>query len=132
MNVFMDTFAFIAWSNPRDAAYSQVSEYMESFVGRIIMTEWVLMELADARSKSTVRQELVQFIRRIRTAPFIEIIPFDRPVYDRGFDLFAARPDKDWSLTDCISFAVMTQRGLTEALTADHHFEQAGFRAIFA
>ena len=48
-----------------------------------------------------------------------------------GFDLFAARSDKAWSLTDCISFSVMTERGLSEALTADHHFEQAGFRALF-
>jgi predicted nucleic acid-binding protein len=52
-------------------------------------------------------------------------------VYRAGFDLFATRPDKSWSLTDCISFAVMTDRGLYEALPADHHFEQAGFRAIF-
>jgi len=52
-------------------------------------------------------------------------------VYQAGFDLFAARPDKAWSLTDCISFAVMTERGLSEALTADQHFEQAGFRAAF-
>ena len=50
--------------------------------------------------------------------------------YQAGFDLFANRPDKDWSLTDCISFGVMTERGLTEALTADRHFEQAGFRAV--
>jgi len=52
-------------------------------------------------------------------------------VYQAGFDLFATRPDKDWHLTDCISFAVMTERGLSEALTADHHFEQAGFQAVF-
>lgn len=52
-------------------------------------------------------------------------------VYQAGFDLFAARPDKAWSLTDCISFGVMRERGLSDALTADHHFEQAGFRAVF-
>jgi uncharacterized protein len=41
-----------------------------------------------------------------------------------------SRRDKEWSLTDCISFVVMKERGLTEALTADHHFEQAGFKAL--
>jgi hypothetical protein len=48
-----------------------------------------------------------------------------------SFDLYENRLDKDWSLTDCVSVTVMTQRGLSEALTADHHFEQAGFRAVF-
>jgi hypothetical protein len=47
-----------------------------------------------------------------------------------GFDLFASRPDKEWSLVDCISFVVMQQRRLKEALTTDHHFIQAGFRAM--
>ena len=54
----------------------------------------------------------------------------DDDTFARGFDLYARRPDKSWSLTDCISFVVMTDRGLTEALTGDHHFEQAGFRAL--
>jgi hypothetical protein len=49
---------------------------------------------------------------------------------DRGLALYAARPDKEWSLTDCVSFLVMQDHGVTEALTADHHFEQAGFVAL--
>ena len=60
-----------------------------------------------------------------------EVVGLDPKVQQAGFDLYESRLDKDWSLTDCVSFAVMTQRGLTEALTADHHFEQAGFRAMF-
>ena len=63
--------------------------------------------------------------------PRFDVIGYDPAMYRAGFALFAARPDKAWHLTDCISFAVMTQRGLSEALTADHHFEQAGFRAVF-
>jgi len=46
--------------------------------------------------------------------------------------LYRDRADKEWPLTDCISFVVMHDRGLSEALTADHHFEQAGFRALLA
>ena len=60
-----------------------------------------------------------------------EVVGFDPKVQQAGFELYESRLDKDWSLTDCVSFAVMTQRGLTEALTADHHFEQAGFRSVF-
>ena len=55
---------------------------------------------------------------------------YGTPIYQDGYDLFAARPDKDWSLTDCISFVVMKDRGITEALTGAHHFEQAGFVAL--
>jgi hypothetical protein len=58
-------------------------------------------------------------------------VGYSPTVYQAGFDLFATRPDKAWSLTDCISSGVMTGRKLSEALTADHHFEQAGFRAVF-
>lgn len=69
--------------------------------------------------------------RRVRADPLFEIVGYVSSVYQAGFDLFAARQDKAWSLTDCISFGVMAERRLSEALTADHHFEQAGFRAIF-
>ncbi len=58
------------------------------------------------------------------------IVPSSSDLFWRGIKLFDARPDKEWSLTDCISFEVMAELGLTDALTADHHFEQAGFRAL--
>jgi len=51
---------------------------------------------------------------------------------ERGLKLYTERPDKDWSLTDCISFVVMEEHGIIEALTGDHHFEQAGFKPVFA
>jgi predicted nucleic acid-binding protein len=62
--------------------------------------------------------------------PFVRIIPPSDEQYARGFDLYRRRPDKEWSLTDCISFVVMAEEGLTEALTGDKHFEQAGFAAL--
>ncbi len=64
-------------------------------------------------------------------ALMFDVIGYVPNVYQVGFDLFASSRYKDWSLTDCISFGVMTERGLSEALTADHQFEQAGFRALF-
>ena len=53
-------------------------------------------------------------------------------LFERGLALYNARPDKEWSLTDCISFVVMADEGLTDALTGDRHFEQAGFTALLA
>jgi predicted nucleic acid-binding protein len=131
MTVFVDTFALIAWLNPRDHAHSVVTAYLEGFTGRLLTTEWVLMELADALSAPEARATAVAFLGAVRADPLFEVIGYVPAVYQAGFDLFAARSDKAWSLTDCISFAVMTGRGLTEALTADHHFEQAGFQAVF-
>jgi predicted nucleic acid-binding protein len=57
-------------------------------------------------------------------------VPASPELFQRGVELFRARPDKEWSLTDCISFVVMTEKGLSEALTGDRHFEQAGFHAL--
>jgi len=131
MTVFADAFALIAWLNPHDDAHAVVTAYLDGFAGRLVTTEWVLMELADALSAPTARSTAVAFLRAVRADALFEVIGYDQAVYRAGFDLFAARPDKGWSLTDCISFAVMTERGLSDALTADHHFEQAGFRAVF-
>jgi predicted nucleic acid-binding protein len=131
MTVFLDTFALIAWLSPDDAAHPIVRAYLDQFRGRLITTEWVLVELADALSAPSVRSTVVAFLQAVRLDPLIEVVDYDRAVYQRGVDLFAARPDKNWSLTDCISFGVMSSRGLSDALTADHHFEQAGFRAVF-
>jgi predicted nucleic acid-binding protein len=131
MTVFVDTFALIAWLNPRDDAHVQVTAYLDGFSGQLVTTEWILMELADALAAPTARNQAVAFLQAVRADPMFDVVGYDPAVYQAGFDLFAARPDKGWSLTDCISFAVMTRRKLTDALTADHDFEQAGFRALF-
>jgi uncharacterized protein len=63
----------------------------------------------------------------LQVAPKLLILADADASLKAGIDLYRARPDKEWSLTDCISFAVMHQYSIREALTADHHFEQAGF-----
>ena len=130
MTAFVDTFALIAWLNPRDCAHASVTAYLDRYSGRLVTTEWVLVELADALSTPEARATVVAFLQAVRNDPQFEIVGYLPVVYQAGFDLFAARPDKAWSLTDCISFQVMRERGLTDALTADRHFEQAGFRAV--
>jgi len=60
----------------------------------------------------------------------VEIVPLARPLIERAMKLYSERPDKEWGLTDCASFVVMEDRGIREALTADEHFQQAGFRAL--
>jgi predicted nucleic acid-binding protein len=131
MMAFVDTFALLAWLNPRDDAHVSVTTYLDGFVGSLLTTEWVLMELADALCNPPARSTVVAFLRKLRADPTFEVVGYIPSVYRAGFDLYSDRHDKAWSLTDCISFAVMADRKLTDALTADHHFEQAGFRAVF-
>ncbi len=109
MTVFADTFALIAWLNPRDNAHALVTAYLDRFTGRLVTTEWVLMELADALSTPEARSTAVAFLQAVRADPLFDIVGYLSAVYQAGFDLFAARPDKAWSLTDCISFGVMRE-----------------------
>lgn len=131
MTVFMDSYGLIAWINARDAAHEQVKSYLESFSGKIVTTEWVLLEFADALSSSKAKPAAVEAIKRIHRLPMFLVVGFEEEVRQAGFGLYESRSDKDWSLTDCVSFAVMAQQGLSAALTADRHFEQAGFQALF-
>lgn len=129
--VFADTSFFIALSHRGDIAHEQAKAALFTTIGtRLITTEWVLVELANAFSKGIGRQRFGSLLRDLRVSPTAEIIPASTELFARGCDLYFSRLDKEWSLTDCISFAVMRDRGLTDALTGDHHFEQAGFRAL--
>jgi hypothetical protein len=71
-----------------------------------------------------------QLLQTLEADPQLEIVPLSDRLYQKAFQLFCSRPDKEWGLIDCISFVVMQERGLTEALTTDKHFQQAGFRAL--
>ena len=73
---------------------------------------------------------MADFLARVESDPEVRIATDSDGLYPRGLALYAARPDKEWSLTDCISFVVMADEGLSEALTGDHHFKQAGFTAL--
>jgi hypothetical protein len=71
-----------------------------------------------------------EFILHLRQSPACEILPANREHLDRSLELYHQHKDKEWTLTDCASFVAMRERGITEALTADHHFEQAGFNVL--
>src|SRR4051812_32461614 len=99
MTIFADTFALIAWLNPRDEDHAVVVEYLKSFTGRLLTTEWVLMELADALSAPEARATAVAFLQAVRADPLFEVVGYGPTVYQAGFNLFATRADKAWSLT---------------------------------
>jgi predicted nucleic acid-binding protein len=127
---FADTFFFFALGNPDDPAHEKARGFAADKTGPLVTTAWVLTELADGLSAPSNRPAFLRLLRSLQNNTAFEIVPPDLDLFEHGIDLFSRRPDKAWSLTDCISFVVMTDRGLTEALTGDHHFEQAGFHAL--
>lgn len=94
---------------------------------QLITTEFVLLEVADALSATNIRQKTVAYMNGLRELSILEIEPFSAPLSDEGWNLYRQRSDKEWTLTDCISFALMKRRNITHAFTSDHHFEQAEF-----
>lgn len=89
-----------------------------------------MWELVNGLSKPSQRATAAAVYRRCHEGSRVEVVGFDTKYMRSAFALFEARPDKAWSLTDCFSFVVMEGRGLKMALTPDHHYEQAGFRAL--
>ncbi len=127
---FADTFYFLALLNTDDPSHERASEFADTYRGDIVTTGWVLMEVVDAMSHPENRRLVVDFIAGLRAAARTMIEPLSDELAAEGLRFFAARPDKHWSLTDCISFVVMSRESITDALTGDRHFEQAGFRAL--
>jgi len=97
---------------------------------RLVTTTWVLVEVADGMADPRTRNAFGGLLSLLASHPSTEILKPDVEQFDRGAKLYLARGDKEWSLTDCISFEVMRERGITEALTGDRHFEQAGLVAL--
>jgi predicted nucleic acid-binding protein len=127
---FADTFYFLALLDSREEQHAQAAELSRDPQFRMVTTEWVLAEFGDAYSDPQDRADFAALYRSLLNHPRVHIVPSDTRLFQRGVALFERRPDKEWSLTDCLSFVVMHDEGITQALTGDHHFEQAGFTAL--
>jgi len=131
MNVaFADTSFYVAILSPHDAWHDRAVSFAAGFTGRIVTTEFVLVEVGNFFCRGRGRMMFETLIDNLDRAEDIEIIPASAELFREGFALYRARPDKEWSFTDCVSFAVMHSSEIAEALTADHHFEQAGFSIL--
>ena len=129
-SVFADTSFFVAFLSPMDTFHDVAVQRMADPSQRLVTTSWILVELGNFLCDSPQRSMFVPFVGELRADPTVQVVPADEELLNAGLALYASRPDKGYSLTDCISFAVMTRLGLTNALTADRHFQQAGFSAL--
>lgn len=129
---FADTFYWIALIHRKDARHQTVLEFSRAFASVLFTTDDVLTEvLAFSSSDEVLRNAAGRTVRRILAASGVRVIPQSRRGFLDGLDLYEARPDKGYSLADCISMQTMRREGLVDVLTNDRHFEQEGFRAVF-
>src|SRR6266404_9503436 len=131
--VFLDTSGAIALLHSGDKYHDKARALATRFRDERrprLTTATVLSELGDGFARKKRWDILDPFLAALLSDPLVTLIAADRDLVERARELRNARPDKDWGMTDCLSFVVMTDHGTQEAFTADHHFQQAGFRAL--
>ena len=128
--IFVDTGFLLAFAQPTDALHPRALAWAATLKERFLVTEYVLLEVVNNLSMPVDRQRARRIVNFVRTDPAYEMLSASRRLFQAGLEIHSQRPDKEWSLTDCISFHVMRDRGITKALAYDHHFKQAGFEAL--
>lgn len=133
-SLFADTFYWIALLDPRDAAHATVLAYNGTLgTVHLVTTDEVFAEILTffSRGGPFWRSKAAAMVHRTRSSPSVDVLPQTRSDFDAALALYEARPDKEYSLTDCRSMLAMKSLGLTEVLTNDHHFTQEGFTILF-
>jgi len=128
---FMDTAYVLALLNQNDKYHDQAKAILPStrIAYEVCITDAILIEICNSLARSN-RSAAVAFINSLYSTHNINVIPVENTPLHRAIDLYQKRDDKEWGLTDCISFIVMDDQGLRNALTSDEYFQQAGFRAL--
>lgn len=131
--VYADAGYWIALHNPEEALHERAIAAFRRIGGMQIATsELVLAEYLNAMSDRgrRFRTRAAEWVRELRFAPDVTIVRLSPLMFENALNLYASRPDKDWGFIDCSSFAIMSEMSIAEAMTHDHHFEQAGFTAL--
>ncbi|HKP84763.1 MAG TPA: PIN domain-containing protein [Blastocatellia bacterium] len=130
--LFVDTSGWACIADRRESHHADAAGiYREArkLGQQIVTTNYILAELVSLLTspKRLPRSDIISFIEAIRSASYVEFIHVNESLDYTSWQFLKNRQDKDWSLVDCVSFVIMQDRGILEALTTDHHFEQAGF-----
>ncbi len=131
--VFLDTSYAIALSSPKDNLHEKairLANQIKAAGTCIVTTHAVMLEIGNSLSKQRYRRAAVGLLYALEVDSKVTIVHFSEELYVRAFKLYRERMDKEWGLVDCVSFIVMSERRITDALTTDKHFEQASFRAL--
>lgn len=131
--VFLDTSYVIALSSLGDRFHESalhLANELESSQVELVTSYAILLEIGNALSKRRFRPAALALLRALRADPKVRIANFSIELFDEALKLFSLRADKDWGLIDCMSFVIMSKEGITQALTTDDHFRQAGFEPL--
>lgn len=133
--IFVDTSGWLCHfdvSQPQHLAAKALVGASIARHQRLVTTSYILVELVAlfTSRRRVSRSHMISCIEAINSGTLIETVQIDASLHDQAWTLLKARPDKHWTLTDCAGFVVMQQRGIRDALTTDHHFEQAGFTRL--
>lgn len=127
---FVDTSGWVAVLVSSDYHHKNaVKIYLERLAALydIVTHEGILLEVGNALAGVKTRATVIDFLETLSSSGRIALILFTPSFLDAGWNLFSERMDKEWGIVDCLSFVVMKDLGINEALTADRHFLQAGF-----
>lgn len=128
--VFIDTLFVIALVNPRDQYHAQAVTLADAYEHLpLVITDAVLLEIGNALAKN-FKTQAVAIIEQFLSAEEVEVARLTPELFGQALELYTNYQDKAWGLVDCISFTIMRQEGIIDALTFDQHFIQAGFRAL--
>ena len=130
MKIFVDTLFVVGFTNERDQYHDEAVKLAAEYNGKtLLVTDAVLLEIGNSLS-GRFRKQAVETIESFMKSREIEIVRLDETLFDKAFELYKNHADKSWGLVDCISFVVMKEQNITDALTCDKHYVQAGFRAL--
>ena len=130
MTVFVDTLFVVGYTNERDQYHEKALELAALYNRQpVLTTDAVLLEIGNTLS-GRFRQQAIQTIEDFLESVEAEVVRLNESLFNQAFQLYKSHADKSWGLVDCISFVVMRERGISDALTCDKHFVQAGFRAL--
>ena len=132
--VLADTFYWIALLNPDDPDHDRVTAFdLSDARPSLVTTEEILTEFLTYFSGrgALFRKKAAAVAYALKDDPDVNVLPQTSESFSAGLRLYAERLDKEYSLTDCISMAIMKAKGMTESATSDRHFEQEGFKALF-
>ncbi len=131
--IFVDTVHWMGLANPKDQCHQQARRlHQRLWPFLAVTTDEVLTEFLNGLSKTPeLRKASVEMVQSIYSDPNIRVLPQTRNSFRNGLQLYQERSDKTYSLTDCISMQTMRDEGINDILTADKHFGQEGFNALY-